>query len=459
MCIQGLGFVGMAKAIAAASSRNSLNEPSFNVFGVDLPHAEGRAKVHSLNSGEVPVASKDPKLEIALKEALRSGNLITTTDPSVFERADVTVVDVPFDIKEANGHLGLNVEAFRSAIRILGERMKPGSLIIIETTVPPGTCEKVVVPEIQLALKKRGLPENSILIAHSYERVMPGSDYLDSILNYWRVYAGSTPEAADACEAFLSKIINVKDFPLTRLSSMTASETAKVLENSYRAATIAFMEEWGRFAEAVGIDLFEVVDAIRRRPTHSNIRQPGFGVGGYCLTKDPLLAELGAKEYFGLDELKFPFCREAVRMNQTMPLVTLERIETLLGGDLSGKNILLMGISYRQDVGDTRFSPSETFVRNARQRGAKVLCHDPLVRYWTEMHEEISETVPALEGVDAVVFTVPHDEYKALDARHWLAGKRSLLIFDSNNVLSKKQRETFEAAGCAVHSIGRGKAS
>ena len=118
---------------------------------------------------------------------------------------------------------------------------------------------------------------------------MPGKNYFDSIVNYWRVYAGIDDESAKKCEKFLKKIINTKDYPLTRLSDTTSSETAKVLENSYRAANIAFIEEWGRFAEDIGIDIFEIIESIRMRPTHSNIRQPGFGVGGYCLTKDPIL--------------------------------------------------------------------------------------------------------------------------------------------------------------------------
>ena len=114
---------------------------------------------------------------------------------------------------------------------------------------------------------------------------MPGKNYFDSIINYWRVYAGIDKKSADRCERFLSKIINIKDYPLSRLKNTISSECGKVLENSYRAVNIAFMEEWGRFAEDANIDIYEIVKSIRLRPTHQNIRQPGFGVGGYCLTK------------------------------------------------------------------------------------------------------------------------------------------------------------------------------
>src|SRR5262249_19673396 len=156
--------------------------------------------------------------------------------------------------------------------------------------------------------------------------------------------SGATPAAADACEAFLSQIINVQAYPLTRLHSTTASETAKVLENSYRAINIAFIEEWGQFAEEVGIDLFEVIDAIRVRPTHNNIRQPGFGVGGYCLTKDPLFAAVAARDLFDREDLAFPFSSRAVEVNARMPLRTLDRVRNLLGGSLTGRRLLLLGV-------------------------------------------------------------------------------------------------------------------
>ena len=333
--------------------------------------------------------------------------------------------------------------------------MPPGSLIMVETTVPPGTCERVVVPELADALAARGLPPDALLVSHSYERVMPGEAYFDSIVNFWRSYAGHTPEAADACEAFLSRVVNVEEYPLTRLHSTTACETAKVLENSYRATTIALMEEWGRFAEAVGVDLFEVISTIRRRPTHSNMRQPGFGVGGYCLTKDPLLGAVAARQLFGLEGVDFPFSTLAVETNRRMPLVSLRMLDALLGGQLTGKNILLLGVSYRQDVADTRYSPSEVFVRGALERGASVVCHDPLVTAWPELQLAVAKELPSVEQVDAVVFAVPHREYATLDVRRWLNGA-SPLILDANDVLSKAQHRALHDLGCAVSSIGRG---
>jgi UDP-N-acetyl-D-glucosamine dehydrogenase len=452
VCVQGLGFVGTAMMLATASAREPDGTPAFDVVGVELDNPAGRERVEAINAGRLPVRSADQKMEAALERAVKVGNLRATTDQEAYGSAGVAIVDIGLDITTGDGRPGVDFMDLRSAVGVLVSRMPSGSLIVVETTVPPGTCEKVLAPEIERGLEARGLPPTAILLAHAYERVMPGPAYLDSIMNFWRVYAGHTPEAADACEAFLSKVVNTDEYPLTRVSSTTASETGKLLENSYRATTIAFMEEWGRFAEAVGVDLFEVIEAIRMRPTHSNMRQPGFGVGGYCLTKDPLFAEYGARELFGLDGLDFSFSTRAVEVNEVMPLVTLDKLEEFLGS-LKGKRVLLLGISYRQGVGDTRYSPSETFVVEAGERGAEVVAHDPLVNNWSG--REVASDLPPAAGFDAVVFAVPHAEYVALDTEAWL-GEARPLVLDANNVLSADRLRSLARAGCRVWSIGRG---
>jgi nucleotide sugar dehydrogenase len=454
VCVQGLGFVGSAMAIAVASACEPDGTPCFDVAGVELATPDGEAKVQAINAGRVPVATTDEKLPAALAAAHRRGNLFATTDESVYESASVAIVDVPLDVTHTNDGPAVAFDGFSAAIRTLGRRLPVGSLVIVETTVPPGTCERVVLPELAEALAERALPPDAVLVAHSYERVMPGDGYFDSIVNFWRNYAGHTPEAAEACEAFLSRVVNVDEFPLTRLHSTTACETAKVLENTYRATTIALMEEWGRFAESVGIDLFEVISTIRRRPTHSNMRQPGFGVGGYCLTKDPLLGAVAARQLFGLD-IDFPFATLAVETNRRMPLVSLQMLDALLGGGLADKNILLLGVSYRQDVADTRFSPSEIFVREAVDRGASVVCHDPLVTAWPELDVPVANELPPVDRFDAVVFAVPHREYREMDVEHWLNSTRPVVL-DANDVLSPAQHGMLRGLGCAVASVGRG---
>lgn len=253
---------------------------------------------------------------------------------------------------------------------------------------------------------------------------------------------------------FLETIINTEQYPLTCLDSTTASETAKVLENSYRAANIAFITEWGEFAEKVGINLFEVVSAIRKRPTHSNIRQPGFGVGGYCLTKDPFFAPLAAKELFNVD-VDFPFSTKAVEVNNHMPEIIAEKLRMHFNKNLKDKKILLLGVSYRPDVADTRHSPSEIFVKKLLNYDAEVICSDPLVKHWNEMDIDVLNDIPSLSDFDAVILAVSHKEYKNLYFDK-ISSNRDILIFDTNNVLSDKQIIQLKSNHYQFMAIGRG---
>jgi UDP-N-acetyl-D-glucosamine dehydrogenase len=457
VCVQGLVFVGVAMAIAVASARDASGDPVMNVIGVELPTPAGRRKISLLNRGQLPLVTTDEELKRAFRQVHEQGNFFATSDETCYRLADIAVVDIPLDVDfDSLPEPKAKWDDFRAGIRTLGRYLPPGSLVLVETTVPPGTCERVVASELAAALKERGLKEDALLLAHSYERVMPGRDYYRSIVNFWRVYAATTAEAADAARDFLSKIINVAQFPLTRLDSTTASETAKILENSYRAATIAFIEEWGRFAEAAGIDLFQVIDAIRQRPTHSNMRQPGFGVGGYCLTKDPLLAQIGARDLLGLKDVAFDVSRQALEINQRMPLVSLDRLERAFGGRLKGRQIALLGVTYREDVADTRYSPSETFYRAAQARGANVIVSDPLTTEWPELGIAVSRELPNPASIDAMVLAVQHRDYQELDFVAYLGSARPVLL-DANRVLKPPQIEALIGAGHDPLFIGRGK--
>lgn len=457
VCIQGLGFVGAAMAAAVAMARTPDGEPAFDVVGVDLASDKGRIAIDAINSGRFPFETLDPKLDAAIAQGRAVGNLSATDDDSIYARAAVVCVDVHLDvIRDSDGKPVADHSIIRKAAQILGARISADCLVMVETTVPPGTCDKVVMPALRDGFAARGLDPDRVLLAHSYERVMPGENYLDSIVNFWRVFAANDERAGAACQQFLSRVINVAEFPLTRLDRIVASETAKVLENSYRATTIAFMEEWGRFAEAVGIDMFQIVDAIRQRPTHSNMRTPGFGVGGYCLTKDPLLTGIAARDLFGL-ELDFPLSRQAVEINARMPLASLDLLQGLIG-DVAGKTVLVCGVSYRPGVADTRYAPAEILVRELKKRGATVLLTDPLVGHWDELGVAVPRSLPPVTGIDGVVFAVEHREYRDIDIAAWLGSARPAVV-DASNVLTAAQRQAFKQAGCRVAGIGRGELS
>ena len=214
----------------------------------------------------------------------------------------------------------VDLNPFEKAIKSIALNCKEEVLILVETTVPPGTCKKVVYPIIKNTFKDRKLNFDKVSIGHSYERVMPGPNYIDSIQNFYRVFSGIDEKSSLATEKFLKTIIKTDQYPLTKLHSTTSTEMAKVLENSFRAMNIAFVVEWTRFAEEAGVNFYQIIDAIRMRPTHKNIMYPGIGVGGYCLTKDPLLASWSRKKelFNGLDILSQS--EEGVKINDKMPI-------------------------------------------------------------------------------------------------------------------------------------------
>ena len=452
VCIQGLGFVGSAMSIAVALA-NDENGPKFDVVGVDLPTKNGNERVKSINSGIFPFKTTDNDLLSSLEKVKLQGNLRATTDKSVYLDADIIIVDIHLDISFKDDKPELEMAPMKSAIVEIADLIKPQALILIETTVPPGTCEKIISPCLEAQLKKRGMRQEDVYLAHSYERVMPGKDYLKSIIEYPRVFSGRDEKSADKCQEFLEEVLDTSIHSLTRLSSTTATETAKVMENTYRATNIAFIDEWTKYADSVNIDLFEIIEAIRKRPTHSNIMFPGLGVGGYCLTKDPTFTPAASRDFFGLD-LDFPFSKLAVQTNNRMPFHTLDKLKKLMGNELNNKHILICGVTYREDVADTRYSASEILVRELKRTGANVSFHDPLLDYWEEMKMEGMTEIPKVEEYDAIVLAVGHTEYKGLQSSFWLGSK---LILDANMVLTNTQIQEIRKLGIKIESIGRGR--
>ena len=313
------------------------------------------------------------------------------------------------------------------------------TLIILQTTVPPGTTKLKVYPLLKNIVNQRRLNLNKFFLAHSYERVMPGENYLDSIINYWRVYSGIDRISSSKCRKFFQKIINFKKFPMTEVKNTTESELAKVLENSYRANNIAFINEWSQFSQEIGVDLFRVIDAIKIRPSHSNIRFPGLGVGGYCLTKDPLFAKISAKKIFKLKNHEFPFSTRSIEVNNQMPISIFFKIKKLLNHKIDNKKFLLMGVSYRHNIDDTRNSPTEKLYNKIIKYNAKIFVNDPVVKYWSEKKIIPDNKILDFKEIDIIIFCVSHDSYKKINFLKKLINVKSIIIYDANNVLSKKQ--------------------
>jgi UDP-N-acetyl-D-glucosamine dehydrogenase len=386
--VQGLGFVGAVMSLVCA---NALKE-EYAVIGVDLADKNNYWKIKSINDGVFPIIASDPKIEKFFKISKKKKNFYATFDSYAYSKADIIIVDINLDVQKEtkfNGDLtnfDVDLTNFKKAIKSVGDNCKENCLIIVETTVPPGTCQKVVKPIIEKGLKSRNLSSNQYRLGHSYERVMPGPTYIDSIQNFYRVYSGKDDRSANATEHFLRTIISTKKYPLTRLGNTNSTELSKVLENSYRAMNIAFITEWSRFAEESGVNLYEVIDAIRMRPTHSNLMYPGIGVGGYCLTKDPLLASWAKQKHFGSKQ-SLSQSERGVEINDKMPLFAFNFMKSIFKlENLKNKKILFLGVSYRSNVGDTRYSPVEKLYNFCKKDGANIFLHDPYVSFWEELN-------------------------------------------------------------------------
>lgn len=451
--VQGLGFVGLAMSIAIASSNDQKGSPLYNVIGLDLPSKEGHKKVNSINNGQLPLKSSDKALEAEFYKCIKQKNLSASTDPKIISNADYVIVDINLDVNFQEKKGNINFEGFSNAISTVGEYISEDTLVIIETTVPPGTTEKIAYPILFEKLQKRFPNIKEVLLAHSYERVMPGPDYYNSIKNFWRVFAGCNKKSSLRCKDFLKTIINTEKYKMMELKKPSASETAKIMENSFRALNIAFIDEWSNFAKLIGINLFEVIDAIRVRPTHKNIMEPGLGVGGYCLTKDPLMGKISLEQIYG-ESLNFPLSELSVKINKKMPNNTSALIKNNLK-NYQNKKILIMGITYREDVGDLRFSPSEDLIKKLLKDNLSIDCFDPMVDYTNCEGAKHLADLPMANNYDAIVFTVKHSKFKDIDFKSWLNNFKGIII-DANHVLSDNKIAELSNIGIKIKAIGRG---
>ena len=455
--VQGLGFVGAVMSLVCA---NALTE-EYAVIGVDLANENTYWKIKSINDGIFPLIADDPKISEFFENTKAKGNFFATYDPVAYHYADVIIVDINLDVQKEsyeNGDLkdfDVDLNGFKAAIQSIGRNCRDNVLVLVETTVPPGTCDQVVKPIIEEELVKRELSLKNYRLGHSYERVMPGPKYIDSIREFPRVYAGINELSAEAVEEFLKTIIDISKCDLTRLDHTNATEMAKVLENSYRAINIAFVVEWTRFAEEAGVDLFAIVNAIRARPTHVNLMYPGIGVGGYCLTKDPLLASWARKSHFGSGS-GLDMSINGVSVNDQMPKFAFKRFVQIFG-DVSDKKVTFLGVSYRGDVGDTRFTPVEPLVEMVRETGAEIALHDPFISYWEEQKCSVDSNLNNVldSTTDLVIVSAGHSQYKSESTINKLMALNPVLIYDTIGLFDKEQLLILQSKH-KVSVLGRG---
>ncbi len=488
--VVGVGFVGavMAGVIADSVDANT-GSPGKFVIGVQRPSPRSYWKIPLLNRGIVPVRSEDPEVAPMIARCVKEKRtLVATYTEEALRLAEVAVVDVQCDyLKESLGDLQTghaDMEALEKSLEVIGHYIPPACLVLIETTVAPGTTEFIAYPILKRAFLRRGIASEPLL-AHSFERVMPGRDYVRSIRDFWRVCSGMNPESREGAVRFLSDILNVEKFPLTVLDRPIESETCKIIENSYRAAILAFLDEWSRFCERNGVDLIKVTEAIRVRPTHDNIIFPGPGIGGYCLPKDGGLGIWAYRHLMGFEDDLFKITPMAININDTRALHVAELVRDALrnmGKVVAASRIVVLGAAYRQDVGDTRYSGSELVVRKLTEMGGDLVVHDPYVLRWWEFEKQDSyprpgyswarffrnqeklkdlrieqELAKALDSADAVVLAVRHEAYLGLSPQEVvrMAGG-PLAVVDCFGILDDARIRRYFELGCEVKGLGRG---
>ena len=488
--VMGLGFVGaVMAAIVADTVDKESGKPGKLVIGCQRPSVRSYWKVELFNRGQSPVKAEDPEVAPMISRCvLEKKTLAATYHSDCLKLADCVVVDVQCDFTKHNlGNMRTGeaeMKALEATIKTIGEKVPPKCLTLIETTVAPGTTEFVAWPIMKKAFAARGI-ESEPLLAHSFERVMPGKEYVSSIRDFWRVCSGCNSEARERVGKFLREVLNTEEFPLTVMDRPIESETTKIVENSFRATTLAFLDEWSLFAERNGVDLIKVVKAIKVRPTHSNMIFPGPGIGGYCLPKDGGLGYWAYKHILGFDDDIFKITPTAIDVNDTRGLHAAELTRDALanmGRQVDGAQILLCGASYRQDVADTRYSGSEIVVRKLTEMGAEVRVHDPYLEHWYELetqdvypapghswsrffrNQEILANVrvqddlgASLKGMAAVILAVPHSPYLKLEPDkivEWAGAP--LAVIDCFGILDDARIRRYFELGCEVKALGRG---
>jgi nucleotide sugar dehydrogenase len=488
--VMGVGFVGAVMAGVVADAVDAEGRPSKFVIGMQRPSPRSFWKIAYLNRGVAPVEADDPEVASMIRRCVQEKKTLTATFTyDVLGLADTVIVDIQCDYHKntfgnvRQGHA--DIKALEDCLKVVGEKIRPECLVLIETTVPPGTTEYVAYPIVKKEFERRGLGGREPLLAHSYERVMPGRNYVASVRDFWRVCSGINPEARARAVAFLSSVLNVAKFPMTVLDRPIESETCKIVENSYRAAILAFMNEWSLFAERNGVDLLKVLQAIKVRPTHSNILFPGPGIGGYCLPKDGGLGFWAYHTLMGFEDDIFKLTPSAIDINDTRALRVPQLVRDALfemGKILAASKVAVLGASYREDVGDTRYSGSEVIVRKLTEMGAEVAVHDPYVSHWWEFEKQDAYPAPghslarffrnqqkltelrmeahlpgALKNADAVVLAVRHDAYLKLDPDEVvrMIGRPAALT-DCFGLLDDRKIRRYLELGCEVNGLGRG---
>ena len=372
--VVGQGYVGLPLAIAAGNA-------GYTVYGLD----NNVEKINSLVSG---ISVIEDLTDDVIKESIDSNRYQPTTDIGVVADSEVVLICVPTPLSPDHKP---DLEVLISAITNIGKNLTAESLVIIESTIEPGTCRNILLP---ILLKESGLKLGEFEIAYSPERIDPTNKKW-GIGNTPKLVAGLTDNAAKRAEKFYEKFID----SITICSSLEIAETAKLLENSFRLVNVSFINEVAIFCQKIGIDITEVISAAATKPYGFMPFYPGVGVGGHCIPVDPIYLANAAKAV----GVPSRFIELADQINQEMPGYFVGRAEEKIGG-LQAKKVLVVGVSYKPNVADVRESPVESLITGLKQKGAQVSWHDDLVKDWNG-----EKSVELSSEFDLAIIATPHD--------------------------------------------------
>ena len=414
VAVVGLGFAGLPQAVVIA-------EAGFTVTGIDV---DGE-RVAQLARGESYITDVTAGQLHALG---RTGNFCATTDPAALADADCVVVCVPTGITAERRPV---LDALERALGTIADTVRPAALVIIESSVPPGTTRRVAG---LLDSRWRGNegsggdgPGERVFVAHAPERIDPGNRQY-GLRETPRVVGGETAAALDLARQFYAQC-GVTTVPV---ASVEVAELAKVFENTFRFVNISLVNELAQIAAGLNVSAWDVLEAASTKPYGFMPHEPGPGVGGSCIPVIPFFLADVAERLGTPSQL----IAAAERVNTFMPQYVTDRAAVLVGrrdGDLAGCHILVLGVTYKPDQSDCRHSPAVPVVERLIAAGATVRVHDPLVTEVDGLHPEATFaplTAEVVAAADLVVVVTPH---RSLDYGLVIAHARCIL--DTRNAL------------------------
>lgn len=410
----GQGYIGLPTALLLADS-------GFEVVGYDV----NPEIIEELSKGKTRMESERGVRDLLLKHL--GYNYFPTNEHRELTGSDVIIIAVPTPRKNGSVDLSMVLQA----VRLSESNISRGGLVVIESTLPPRTFESFILTEIRRAGFKLG---EDIFVAYCPERAMPGN-LMEELVRSYRVIGavdnGSAELSKILYKSFVKGDIEVTD-PLT-------AEVSKLVENSYRDVNIAFANEVARICEALGVDVRKVREIVNKHP-RVNMLVPGIGVGGSCLTKDPLFLYWTSREAGYSPEL----IKLARNINEYMPHHYADLIDGFIRNKKSGGRgrVCVLGVTYKGDVPDTRESPAGYLIRELIRRGHEVRVHDPIIResFGALFFDKIEE---AVEGADAIVIASDHSMFREIDLKELkgLAGEDPVLLLDGRLILDSNEAE------------------